>query len=43
MEKKQITTYQTPIVRVIDVEFDTVFCISGNHEGTSEEDWDDLP
>lgn len=37
------TFYQAPAVRVINLDFDTVFCISGTHEGFTEEDWDDVP
>ena len=41
MEKNDIMNYQSPIVRVIEAESDDVLCVSGNHEGTYEEDWDD--
>ena len=44
MEKTyDLTFYQAPAVRVINLDFDTVFCISGTHVGFNEEDWDDLP
>ena len=42
MEKTyNLTIYQAPALRVIELDFDTVFCISGNHEGFTEEDWDE--
>ena len=42
MEKKN--NYTTPNVEVIDVEIEGGFCQSDNstHEGTTEEDWDEL-
>ena len=40
MEKQN---YITPAIRVIGVDFDYSFCLSGTHEGFTEEDWDDLP
>lgn len=43
MEKNSISTYQSPTIRVIEVAYEYNFCISGSHEGTHEEDWDDLP
>ena len=36
MEKKQ---YISPAIRVLDVDYDSAFCLSGNHEGFTEEDW----
>lgn len=41
MEKNN--NYNTPNVEVIDIEIEGGFCMSGNHEGTTEEDWDELP
>lgn len=41
MENNDILAYQQPATRVIILDFDKVFCFSGNHEGTSEEDWDE--
>lgn len=41
METNLIATYELPQVRVIDVEYKDVICISGNHEGITEIDWDD--
>ena len=43
MEKNYISTYQSPSMRVIEITSEYNFCLSGNHEGTTEEDWDDLP
>jgi len=43
MEKNNISTYQSPAMRVVEFESEYNFCISGNHQGTTEEDWDDLP
>lgn len=43
MEQIVILTYQSPAVRVIEINSEFNFCISGNHQGTTEEDWDDLP
>lgn len=33
--------YSSPEIRVVDIMSDITFCFSGNHEGTSEEDWDE--
>jgi len=38
MEKKQ---YTSPALRVVDLDFDGSFCLSGTHEGFTEEDWDE--
>lgn len=43
MEKNNISTYQSPTMRVVEFESEYNFCFSGNHQGTTEEDWDDLP
>ena len=41
MEKTyKLAFYQAPVVRVIELDFDTVFCISGTHEGFNEEEWE---
>lgn len=42
IEKKK--NYTTPNVEIIDIEIDGRFCQSYNstHEGTTEEDWDEL-
>jgi len=37
--KKQ--EYTSPAIRVAPVDFDCSFCISGTHEGFTEEDWDE--
>ena len=34
-----MTSYQAPAAREIDLGFDRSFCVSGTHEGFSEEDW----
>ena len=36
--KKQ--KYISPDLRVVPVNFDSSFCISGTHEGFTEEDWE---
>lgn len=41
MEKTEILTYNQPTVRIIEMSFDTCFCLSGTHEGFTEEDWDE--
>ena len=42
MEKTyNLTFYQSPLTRVIELDFDSVFCISGTHEGFNEEEWDE--
>ena len=38
MEKKQ---YTSPAIRILAVDYDSTFCLSGNHEGFTEEDWDE--
>ena len=38
MENRQ---YISPAVRLVDVSYDHSFCISGNHEGITEENWDE--
>ena len=38
MEKLE---YLSPALRVVPVDFDLSFCISGNHEGITEENWDE--
>lgn len=43
MDDNCLSTYQSPAMRVIEMSFENNFCFSGNHEGTHEEDWDDLP
>ncbi len=42
MEKKN--NYKTPNIEVIDIEIEGGFCQSYNstHEGTTEEDWEEL-
>lgn len=39
MRKEKYNIYETPEVQVMAVEFENVFCVSGNIEGTTEEDW----
>lgn len=39
MEKNILAYYTSPAIRVITMKFDGALCLSGNHEGTSEEDW----
>lgn len=40
MEKKtHIYPYQAPEVLMIETESEDVFCVSGNHEGITIEDW----
>ena len=34
------TSYHAPTVRVIELMFDVSFCISGEHESFTEEDWE---
>lgn len=43
MENHIISTYQSPAMRVIEINSEYNFCISGTHQGITEEDWDDLP
>lgn len=43
MEKNDILTYQAPTVILIDAEFEYCLCISGDIEGTQEEDWVEEP
>ena len=41
MEKNIQMNYISPVVRIIHVGFDTSFCLSGIHEGVTEEEWDE--
>lgn len=42
MEKLSKKNYQAPLTVIIEVKTEGFICISGNHEGTSEEDFDEL-
>lgn len=45
MEERIINNYNSPNVEVIDIEIEGGICLGSNnatHEGTSEEDWEDI-
>ena len=39
MGKTYNTGYQRPEVLMLELESEDVFCVSGNHEGITIEDW----
>ena len=39
MDKSYITTYQAPEVLIAETATEEVFCVSGNHEGITIQDW----
>ena len=41
MEKNNKLEYTTPESSVIAINDDKVLCLSGNHEGFTEEEWED--
>ncbi len=41
MEKSYNKGYITPEIKVVGISGDNVLCVSGNHEGFYEEDWED--
>ena len=41
MDTKQLATYSFPEIRVVDLMSECFICISGNHEGITEENWDE--
>ena len=38
--KNNITDYESPETLTITMKYEGTLCISGNHEGTNEEDFD---
>ena len=41
--EKNIKDYEPPVVSITILKYDGVLCLSGSHEGTSEEDWAAAP
>ena len=41
MEKLSKQNYQAPLTEAIEVKVENFICFSGNHEGTSEEDFEE--
>jgi len=41
MKKNNKLEYETPESSVLAIIDDRILCLSGNHEGTYEEEWED--